>query len=126
MQKGAQHSVKVMAVGKDVLLKMDARRVCMGVLCIVLIMVVGRDVLWLNALRVLGVGQTSAYAMAGGKGANMKDVIKVHKAELTFARGMEEGNGALGASQGLVVRLLLLAISLLGGSQAYVLHTVPR
>lgn len=117
-----------MAAGKDVLLKTDAQRVCMGVLYIVLITVVGRDVLWLNALRVLGVGQTSAYAMAGGKGANMKDVIKVHKAELTFARGMEEENGALGVSQGLVVRLflLLLAISLLGGSQAYVLHTVPR
>lgn len=45
MRKGAHHSVRAMEGEKDALLKADAQRVCMGVLYIVLIMVVERDVL---------------------------------------------------------------------------------
>lgn len=91
-------------------------------------MVGAKDVLFLNVPRVQGAGQLSVFVMVEGKGANLKDVGRVHKAALISARLMVEEGAALGAfqDQGLETKSPLLVISSLGGKLAFVLITVHK
>lgn len=90
-------------------------------------MVGERDVPRLNAPKVLGVVRISVFVTVEGKGANLRDVQRVHKEKLISARHMVEGNAALGASwvQSLAANVVFLVISLLGVNLDYVLPTVP-
>lgn len=85
-----------------------------------------RDVLYQTAPRVQEGERISVFAMVGAKDANLKDVVRAHKAALTSARHMAEVSAALGDNQvqGWVVKLLHPVIVLLGERLVFVLPTV--
>lgn len=79
-------------------------------------MAVVRDVRFPNAQRVLEEGLISVSDMVEERDASLKDVAKVLKVVLTFAKHMEEGNGVRGVSPRLSMRdsrLLVLVPRLL-------------
>ena len=89
-------------------------------------MEVVKGVLCQSAQRVQGEGLTIVSVMAEGRDANLKGVERVHKAALIFARHMEEGRDALGATLGQnLARLMFPVTHLLGEGLVSVHPTVP-
>lgn len=111
VQKEAHRSVKDMEEVKDVPFKQVilAPRVFMEVPISVWHMAVVRDVRFPNAQRVLEEGLISVLDMVEEKDVSLKDVAKVLKVVLTFAKHMEEGNGV----RGVILRLSMRDIPLL-------------
>lgn len=127
VQKGALHSVRATVEGKDVHRK-DALRACTVELYFVLVMVGVKDVLWLDVPGVQGDVQITASVMGAEKGASLKDVQKVRKEALIFARHMVEGNDALGDSwvPSSAVKVLFHVTSSQGENLVSVLPTMHR
>ncbi|KAA8522469.1 hypothetical protein F0562_013170 [Nyssa sinensis] len=64
--------------------------------------------------------------MVGARDANLKGAARVHKAALIFARHMEEGRDAIGATLGQnLAEVMVLVTRLLGGRLDSVHLTVP-
>lgn len=117
-------------MGSDVLSRevVSAPRVSMEVPCIVFHMVVARDVLSLDALRVQGDEQISVFVMVEERGVNTKDVKRAHREALISAKHMEEESAACGACkvQDTVKMAIILVISLLEVKLVFALLTVHR
>lgn len=125
--RGALLSVRVMVEGSVAHSKGEvyAQKVCMAAHSSVLPTVVERDVLFQSAERVQGGGQISVSVMVVVSGASLRDVGRVPRAVLIFARHMVEARGVLGGTQGQISSDRLPVIGLQGVRLASVLLTVP-
>lgn len=125
VQKGAHLSARGMVEGKGVHSKVVGfvRRVCMVGLNSVLHMGVVRGVLFQSAQRAHVGVPTFVSVTVGERGANPKDVERVHREPLIFARHMVEVRDAHGAnvSQSLV-KVNHHVIYLLGERLGFVHH----
>ena len=128
-RREARRSVKDMEEVKDARFKrvILAPRVFMEVLISAWLTAVVRDVRFLNALRALEEGLTSASGTVEGRGASLKDVGKARRVVLIFARRMEEGSVVLGVMLRLSMRvnLLLVLVPRLREVRLVFVHSIP-